>query len=47
MPPWADFEPFIVSGLALGGVYALSGARPLTMNGSKSAQGGITEPARS
>jgi len=25
MPPWADFEPFIVSGLALGGVYALSG----------------------
>jgi branched-chain amino acid transport system permease protein len=25
MPPLADFEPFIVSGLALGGVYALSG----------------------
>ena len=25
MPPWVDFEPFIVSGLALGGVYALSG----------------------
>jgi branched-chain amino acid transport system permease protein len=25
MPPWADFEPFLVSGLALGGVYALSG----------------------
>jgi branched-chain amino acid transport system permease protein len=25
MPPWNDFEPFIVSGLALGGVYALSG----------------------
>src|SRR3984893_8802881 len=25
MPPWANFEPFIVSGLALGGVYALSG----------------------
>jgi branched-chain amino acid transport system permease protein len=25
MPPWPDFEPFIVSGLALGGVYALSG----------------------
>ncbi len=25
MPPWLDFEPFIVSGLALGGVYALSG----------------------
>jgi branched-chain amino acid transport system permease protein len=25
MPPWQDFEPFIVSGLALGGVYALSG----------------------
>src|SRR6516162_10137782 len=25
MPPWTDFEPFIVSGLALGGVYALSG----------------------
>ena len=22
---WADFQPFIVSGLALGGVYALSG----------------------
>src|ERR1700751_4452864 len=25
MPPWQDFEPFIVSGLALGGGYALSG----------------------
>jgi branched-chain amino acid transport system permease protein len=25
MPPWENFEPFIVSGLALGGVYALSG----------------------
>jgi len=25
MPPWSDFEPFLVSGLALGGVYALSG----------------------
>ena len=25
MPSWPDFEPFIVSGLALGGVYALSG----------------------
>ncbi len=25
MPPLADYEPFIVSGLALGGVYALSG----------------------
>src|ERR1700687_3125471 len=25
MPPWSDFEPFIVSGLALGGGYALSG----------------------
>ena len=25
MPPWANFEPFLVSGLALGGVYALSG----------------------
>jgi len=25
MPPWVNFEPFIVSGLALGGVYALSG----------------------
>jgi branched-chain amino acid transport system permease protein len=25
MPPRTDFEPFIVSGLALGGVYALSG----------------------
>jgi branched-chain amino acid transport system permease protein len=25
MPPWSDFEPFIVTGLALGGVYALSG----------------------
>jgi branched-chain amino acid transport system permease protein len=25
MPAWQDFEPFIVSGLALGGIYALSG----------------------
>ncbi|MBO0809152.1 MAG: branched-chain amino acid ABC transporter permease [Actinobacteria bacterium] len=25
MPGWQDFQPFIVSGLALGGVYALSG----------------------
>jgi branched-chain amino acid transport system permease protein len=25
MPSWQDFEPFIMSGLALGGVYALSG----------------------
>ena len=25
MPGWPDFQPFIVSGLALGGVYALSG----------------------
>jgi branched-chain amino acid transport system permease protein len=25
MPSWQDFEPFLVSGLALGGVYALSG----------------------
>src|SRR5438552_13861185 len=25
MPSWLNFEPFIVSGLALGGVYALSG----------------------
>jgi branched-chain amino acid transport system permease protein len=25
MPSWSEFEPFIVSGLALGGVYALSG----------------------
>src|ERR1700733_7665203 len=25
MPPWSCFQPFIVSGLALGGVYALSG----------------------
>jgi branched-chain amino acid transport system permease protein len=25
VPSWSDFEPFIVSGLALGGVYALSG----------------------
>lgn len=25
MPPWPSFEPFLVSGLALGGVYALSG----------------------
>jgi branched-chain amino acid transport system permease protein len=25
MPSWSDFQPFIVSGLALGGVYALSG----------------------
>jgi branched-chain amino acid transport system permease protein len=26
MPSWDDFQPFIVTGLALGGVYALSGA---------------------
>src|SRR5580698_80730 len=25
MPSWSEFQPFIVSGLALGGVYALSG----------------------
>src|ERR1700753_3515650 len=25
MPSWAEFQPFIVSGLALGGIYALSG----------------------
>jgi branched-chain amino acid transport system permease protein len=25
MPSWQDFQPFIVTGLALGGVYALSG----------------------
>jgi len=25
MPSWVDFQPFIVTGLALGGVYALSG----------------------
>jgi len=25
MPSWADFQPYIVTGLALGGVYALSG----------------------
>jgi branched-chain amino acid transport system permease protein len=25
MPSWIDFQPFIVTGLALGGVYALSG----------------------
>jgi len=25
MPSWQDFQPFVVSGLALGGVYALSG----------------------
>src|SRR5487761_1044619 len=25
MPSWQDLQPFIVSGLALGGVYALSG----------------------
>ena len=25
MPSWDDFQPFIVTGLALGGVYALSG----------------------
>ena len=24
-PSWQDFQPFIVTGLALGGVYALSG----------------------
>jgi branched-chain amino acid transport system permease protein len=26
MPTWTEFQPFIVTGLALGGVYALSGA---------------------
>src|ERR1700688_181846 len=25
MPPWSDFQPFIPIGVALGGVYALSG----------------------
>src|SRR3954467_7205390 len=25
MPSWQDFQPFIVAGLALGGIYALSG----------------------
>src|SRR3954466_8813338 len=25
MPSWQDFQPFIITGLALGGVYALSG----------------------
>src|ERR671931_970337 len=25
MPSWHDFQPFIITGLALGGVYALSG----------------------
>ncbi len=25
MPSWADFQPYIVTGLALGGIYALSG----------------------
>ena len=25
MPSWHDFQPFIATGLALGGVYALSG----------------------
>src|SRR5687768_13485609 len=25
MPSWEEFQPFIVTGLALGGVYALSG----------------------
>src|ERR1700759_2993194 len=25
MPSWADFQPYIVTGWALGGVYALSG----------------------
>src|SRR3954449_237161 len=25
MPSWEDFKPFIVTGLALGGVYSLSG----------------------
>ena len=25
MPSWSDFQPFIFTGLALGGVYALSG----------------------
>jgi branched-chain amino acid transport system permease protein len=31
MPPWTDFEPFIVGGLALGGVYALSGVGLLVL----------------
>ena len=25
MPSWEDFKPFIITGLALGGVYSLSG----------------------
>src|ERR1700683_25395 len=25
LPSWLDFQPFLVTGLALGGVYALSG----------------------
>ena len=25
MPSWAEFQPYIVTGLALGGLYALSG----------------------
>src|SRR6201994_3119722 len=25
MPSWAEFQPYIVTGLSLGGVYALSG----------------------
>jgi len=25
MPSWTDFQPFLITGLTLGGVYALSG----------------------
>ena len=25
LPSWQDFQPFLVTGLSLGGVYALSG----------------------
>src|SRR2546430_7519116 len=31
MPSWQEFEPFIVSGLALGGVYALSGVETVVL----------------
>ncbi|HEX3803339.1 MAG TPA: branched-chain amino acid ABC transporter permease [Solirubrobacteraceae bacterium] len=31
MPSWQDFQPFLVTGLALGGVYALSGVGMLVL----------------
>src|SRR5271163_1124823 len=45
MPSWSDFEPFIVSGLALGGVYALSGVGLVVLylaTGAVGAMGALT-----